>query len=131
MMQAQSIPETEVPEKARRRRFSASEKLRILRLGEECKGPGALGAMLRREGIYAASYYHWKKAFLEKGEEGLMVLKRGRRGASPDARKEIERLKRSLAQAEKRAKRAEELLEFQKKISELIGVQLSENEKSR
>jgi hypothetical protein len=44
--------ETEVMAKARRRRFTAAEKLRILRLADACT---KLGAMLRREGIYSSS----------------------------------------------------------------------------
>jgi hypothetical protein len=40
----------EVPERARRRQFSASYKLRVLREADSCATtPGALGALLRRE----------------------------------------------------------------------------------
>src|SRR5579871_265 len=38
--------------KARRRRYSRDEKLRILRLADACHARGQLGALLRREGIY-------------------------------------------------------------------------------
>ncbi len=44
-------PEVEVLAKATRRRFSAEYKLQILREAEACTGPGAIGALLRREGL--------------------------------------------------------------------------------
>jgi len=42
--------ETEVVAKARRRRFTAAEKLRVLREADRCTKPGELGALLRRGG---------------------------------------------------------------------------------
>ena len=44
-------PETEVTAKAQRRRFTAAEKLRVLREADRCTKPGELGALLRREGL--------------------------------------------------------------------------------
>src|SRR2546426_10520501 len=46
--------ETEVVAKARRRRFTAAEKLRVLREADRCSKPGELGALLRREGLYSS-----------------------------------------------------------------------------
>ena len=43
-------PDPEVPEKAKRRRFSAEYKLRIVQAADRCTQPGELGALLRREG---------------------------------------------------------------------------------
>ncbi|MFN8625330.1 MAG: hypothetical protein U0587_05035 [Candidatus Binatia bacterium] len=40
--------------KAQRRRFTAEYKLRILREAERCTAPGAIGALLRREGLYSS-----------------------------------------------------------------------------
>ena len=45
------VEEVEVSAKAKRRRFTASEKLRVLKLADACNKMGELGAMLRREGI--------------------------------------------------------------------------------
>ncbi len=47
-------PETEVSDKAKRRRFTAKYKLRILREAEKCTERGSLGALLRREGLYSS-----------------------------------------------------------------------------
>ena len=53
-------PDPEVPEKPRRRRFSAEYKLQILREAEVC-GEGELGALLRREGLYSSHLSVWQK----------------------------------------------------------------------
>jgi len=45
--------------------------------------------------------------------------------ASPLER-ENEELKRKLARAEKRAERAEAIVDLQKKVSEILGIQLPE-----
>ena len=49
-------PDPEVTERAKRRRFTADYKLRILREADACKGDGDLGALLRREGLYSSHY---------------------------------------------------------------------------
>lgn len=119
-------PDPEVPEKARRRRFSARYKKKILEEGDACKGiPGAVGALLRREGLYSSHITTWRKQ-REKGElDGLAPKKRGRkaRPINPLARKvrdlevEIRRLKRQLD-------KAETIISFQKKLSEMLGIPL-------
>jgi hypothetical protein len=41
-------------EKAKRRRFTAEYKLRVLKQAEACTRPGEIGALLRREGLYTS-----------------------------------------------------------------------------
>ena len=53
-------PNPEVPDKAVRRRFTAEYKLRILTLADVCTEPGSLGALLRREGLYASNLNTWR-----------------------------------------------------------------------
>jgi transposase len=48
------VADLEVPEKPQRRRFTAEYKIRILREVEACTGPGDVGALLRREGLYTS-----------------------------------------------------------------------------
>jgi hypothetical protein len=50
-------PETEVSDKAKRRRFTAKYKLRILREIAACSESGAVGALLRREGLYSLQWH--------------------------------------------------------------------------
>jgi len=47
-------PEIEVAAKATRRRFTVEYKRKIVREADTCKTPGAVGALLRREGLYSS-----------------------------------------------------------------------------
>lgn len=117
--------ETEVSAKARRRRFSAAEKLRVLKEADACTKPGEQGALLRREGLYSSHLTEWRRA-RERGElDALSPKKRGRKakGVHP-LEKKVAELQRALEKTELRAKRAEALVELQKKVSELLGIQL-------
>lgn len=121
----QPAQETEVLAKATRRKFTAKEKLRILRLVDACTELGEQGALLRKEGIYSSTLSSWRKARARGELDALSPRRRGRQPTVPDPRdKENAELKRALAKAEARAKRAEALVEVQKKISELLGIQL-------
>lgn len=117
--------ETEVMATAKRRRFTAQEKLRILKEADSCTKPGEQGALLRREGLYSSHLVEWRRA-RERGElEALTPKKRGRKALAVNPlEKENTELKRALAKAEARAARAEALVELQKKVSELLGIHL-------
>lgn len=124
MESVSEIQETEVVPRPKRRRFSAKEKLSVLNQVEACKGEtGAVGALLRREGLYSSHLTEWRRA-RDAGElNGLEPKKRGRKAREVNPlEKEIVELKQTLARAEARAKRAEALVELQKKISELLGI---------
>jgi transposase-like protein len=116
-----------VTEKAKRRRFTADYKRRVLREADEAAGkPGEIGALLRREGLYSSHLITWRLQ-REHGElAGLAPKKRGRKPAevNPLAKKvaELERDKRRL---ERRLRQAELLLDIQKKASELLGIPLN------
>ena len=69
--------ETEVVAKAQRRRFTAAEKLRVLKEADGCTKPGELGALLRREGLYSSHLATWRAA-RHRGElAGLTPRARG------------------------------------------------------
>jgi transposase len=64
------------PPPAKRRLFTAAEKLRIVKEADAC-GPGEVGALLRREGIYSSHLSTWRKALGLHGTAGLGQVKRG------------------------------------------------------
>ena len=72
-------PEVEVPDKARRRRFTAEYKREILRRADACKETGALGALLRAEGLYSSHLATWRRQRGEAELAGLTPKKRGRK----------------------------------------------------
>ncbi|MBU6435236.1 MAG: transposase, partial [Nitrospirae bacterium] len=54
-------PDPEVAATPTRRRFTAEDKLRILKLADACTAVGSLGALLRAEGLYASNLTTWRR----------------------------------------------------------------------
>jgi len=124
-----SSSEVEVTAKPTRRRYTAEYKHRILREAETCTRPGELGALLRREGLYSSNLTVWRKQ-RERGEiEGLSQKKRGPlpKEKNPLAAK-VATLERENQRLRARSERAEGLVELQKKVSEILGIELKHNE---
>ncbi|MFQ5899794.1 MAG: transposase [Candidatus Methylomirabilia bacterium] len=100
---AAGVPDPEVPEKAARRRFPAEYKLRILRDAEGCGTPGAIGALLRREGLYSSHLTTWRQQQEQGVLEALSPRTRGRRAAaSQPLVRRIAELERELARLHER-----------------------------
>src|SRR3989304_10434819 len=76
MAVAMETPDAEVPAKARRRRFTAEYKQKILRESERCRKAGEIGALLRREGLYSSHLTAWRAA-RASGEGAGLEAKRG------------------------------------------------------
>src|SRR5262245_55654433 len=117
-----SPPDPEVPEKARRRRFSAECKLAILREADACTEPGQIGALLRRERRYSSHLVDWRRQ-REAGALQALARKRGPKPADP-TRVELERLRRANERLAKRLAQAEKIIEIQGNVSELLGIPL-------
>jgi len=124
--------EVEVLAKAQRRRFTAEYKRGVLQEAEACSKPGELGALLRREGLYSSHLSAWRAARSRGELAGLRPRKRGPKAQPPDPRdKRIAELERELKRSQARAERAEGLVEVQKKLSQLLGIELSESNGGR
>ena len=127
MERALSGPEIEVTAKATRRRFTLDYKRKIVQEADRCKTSGAVGALLRREGLYSSHLTTWRAA-RERGDLAgpTTVKKRGPvpRGPDPQA-KQITELERESTRWRKRAERAEALVELQKQIAALLGTPLA------
>lgn len=120
-------PDPEVPEKATRRKFSAEYKLRILQLADSCTDPGSLGSLLRREGLYSSNLTTWRRQRDSGMLKGLAPAKRGRKAIERNPlRPEIDKLRKENERLQKRLKRAELIIEVQKKVSQILGVDLPE-----
>ena len=115
----------EVVAKATRRRFTVEYKRKILREAETCKAPGAIGALLRREGLYSSHLTTWRAA-RDRGELAGVPTKRGPVRRVADSRdKRMTELGRENIHWRKRAERAEALVELQKQIAALLGTLLT------
>jgi transposase-like protein len=116
-------PDPEVPEKATRRKFSAEYKLRILRLADTCADPGSLGRLLRKEGFYSSHLTTWRRQREQGMLKGLAPARRGRKATEPNPlMPELARLRKENERLEKRLKRAELIIEVQKKVSQMLGL---------
>ena len=117
-------PEVEVVAKANRRRFTVKYKRKIVREADGCKTPGAVGALLRREGLYSSHLTVWRAA-RERGELAGVPKKRGPAPQPADPRdKKIAEQAREIVRWKHRAERAEALVEVQKKLAALLGTPL-------
>ena len=98
--------DVKVVTKASRRRFTVEYKRKILREADSCKTPGAVGALLRREGLYASHLTTWRAA-RDRGELAGAPTNRGPIPQTPDPRdKKIAELEREAARWRQRAERA-------------------------
>ena len=115
----EEMPNTEVVAKARRKRFTAAEKVRLLREAEACRGSGEIGILLRREGIYSSYLSTWRRQ-RELGElDGLSPQKRG---PKPDLQAiEMVKLRRENERLQERLRRAELIIDVQKKVARMLG----------
>jgi transposase-like protein len=105
--------------RAKRRLFSAAEKLRILREAERCP-KGELGALLRREGVYSSHLTTWRRQ-RERGE--LAALAPRKRGPQIDEQAQrLAQLEREKARLEAKLQKAELIIDAQKKLLQLLGL---------
>jgi transposase len=113
-------PDPEVVPKAQRRKFSAEYKLRILAEADAATQPGAIGALLRQEGLYSSLLDKWRN---QRRQGSLQALAPQKRGPKVDPlAAENERLGRENARLQKRLQQAETIIDVQKKLSLLLGL---------
>jgi transposase-like protein len=123
---APAAPDPEVAERAARRRFSAQYKLQILRAADACAGAGAVGSLLRREGLYSSHLTTWRR---QREEGSLAALAPKPRGRPPVPRSplayRLAELERENADLTRRLRQAETIIDVQKKLCSLLGIPLT------
>jgi transposase len=112
----------EVVEKAKRRRFTAEYRLKIVRAAEGCRGSGEIGALLRREGLFSSQLSTWRRQREEGALEGLRARKRGPKAKAVDPR--VRKLEQENTRLVRKLKKADAIIAFQKKVHELLGIPL-------
>jgi transposase-like protein len=118
-----AVPDPEVKATKPRRRFTAKYKLGILAEVDACTSKGQIGAILRREGLYSSNLTTWRRQREEGILNGLSPRKRGRKAkeVNPLA-KRVAELERENRKLDKKLKQAEIIIEFQKKISQMLNL---------
>ena len=119
------VPDPEVVAKAQRRKFNAEYKLGIVEEADRATDPGAIGALLRREGLYSSHLVEWRR-LRETGALGALSRKRGRKPTRNSLAEENGKLKAELARVNRKLQQAEMIIDVQKKVSALLGIALPE-----
>ena len=123
------VPDPELVERAKRRRFTAEYKLRILRQAEACTRPGEIGELLRREGLYTSHLTAWRK---QRKDGALKELGKPRGGKPADNRDaQIAALTRRADRAEAELAKARRVIEIQGNVSALLEEMLGSGSAER
>lgn len=110
-------PDPEVPERARRRTFTAKYKLEVL-TAYDAAPDGEKGAVLRREGLYSSHIVDWRRA-RDAGALAALATPRGRKQRDPQAER-IARLEAEKQQLERELAKARFVVDVQAKLQALL-----------
>ena len=120
------VSDPEVSATPRRRRFTADYKRSILDQSEACREEGAIGALLRREGLYYAHLSKWRRQRQQAELDGLAPKKRGRKPNTNPLAEQNRHLRTENARLTHQLQQAETIIDVQKKVSTLLGISLPE-----
>ena len=122
-------PDPEVPENKPRRKLTAKYKLRILAEADACTQPGQIGALLRREGLYSSSLTTWRRQRKKGLLQAMTPKKRGRKEKQKNPlAKHVAQLENENRRLQLKLKKAELIIEAQKKMAEILGIAQDLNE---
>ena len=123
------VPDPEVVPMARRRQFTAEQKLRFLEKAGACTEPREIGAFLRREGTCSLYLNRWPRARDCACLTPRSPQQRGQKVAMNAAlAREVTRLQRENARLQARLDQAETIIRVRKQLSRLYGPNPGENE---
>jgi transposase-like protein len=115
-------PDPEVVASAKRRTFTAEYKLRVLAEADALAGqPGAIGALLRREGLYSSLLTVWRRERQAGILKGLTPQKRGPKSKRNPQEEELHRLRRENQRLTEELRKAAIVIDVQKKVGALLG----------
>ena len=114
---AMQCPDPEVPERARRRTFTAKYKLEVL-AAYDSAADGEKGAVLRREGLYSSHITEWRKA-RDAGALAGLAAPRGRKRRDPQA-EQIARLEAEKLRLEQELAKTRAVVDVQSKLHALL-----------
>ena len=115
-------PDPEVVAKPKRRTYTAEYKQRILEEAEVAAATrGGLGALLRREGLYSSLLTYWRRERANGILEALTPQKRGRKSKRDPLQEEVQKLRRQNARLSEDLRKAQIIIDVQKKVAALLG----------
>ena len=125
--EAASRPDPEVVAKAKRRTYTAEYKQRILLEAEAAAATrGGLGALLRREGLYSSLLTYWRRERAKGVFQALTPQKRGPKSKRNPLEEEVQKLLRQNARLTEYLRKAQIIIDVQKKVAALLGKPIPE-----
>jgi transposase len=121
-----TVPDAEVRTVAKRRQFNAAYKLSVLEEVDRCASPGAIGALLRREGLYSSHLTMWRRE-REAGALAALGRRRGRKAKLSPEQRRIVALEAKTARLERELEQARTIIGVQKKLCTLLGLPTAES----
>lgn len=121
---------TQRPRTPTKRVYTVEYKERVLRELAELRvsgDRGAVGALFRREGLHWPTVLRWEK---DADAGGLEPKKRGRKLLRDAGSTEVERLRKQVAKLETNLRKAEIIIDVQKKLGSLLGLEMPEDPES-
>jgi len=115
------VRDSEVTARPQRRHFPAEYKRSILDQAAAAQDAGAIGALLRREGLYSSHLTTWKRQRKQGEIAALTAKKRGPKVVVSPLVKQNRDLQADVARLTKKLKNAELIIEVQKKVAALLG----------
>jgi transposase-like protein len=108
--------------KAKHRKFTAKYKQQILTKADAAASEaGAIGALLRREGLYSSHLVKWRRDREASIQQGLEPRKRGPKSTRSPMRDENQKLQRENERLTEQLRKAEIIIDVQKKVAALLG----------
>ena len=123
---AKNRPNPEVRPRAQRRSFTVAYKQKILAEADAASGSGMIGALLRREGLYSSHLTHWRQERDAGIKQGLTPRTRGPKPHIDPSAKEMQALRRKNERLTEQLRKAEIIIDVQKKVATLLGLTLAE-----
>ncbi len=123
---------SEIAASHRKRKYSLAYKRKVVAMASECRAPGELGALIRREGLAASTLHMWRVA---EANGRLCASNKRKRGPekllSDEERERLKRLEKENTALKRRLEQAEAIIDLQKKIAKILDLSSAEDNGSK
>jgi transposase len=123
-------PNPEVLARAKRRTYTGEFKQQVLAEADAARGSGEIGAVLRRHGLYSSHLTKWRQERKSGILEGLAPQKRGPKSKTNPLTTQNQKLRRDNERLTERLRKAEIIIDVQKKVAMLLGLPVAQTEVS-
>jgi transposase len=114
-------PNAEVVAQAKRRRYTAEYKERILAEADKARNSGGIGGLLRREGLYSSALVSWRRERAAGILQGLSPQRRGPKVKRDAVAVEMQHLRSENLRLSEELRKADIVIDIQKKVAALLG----------